>query len=123
MISPQPKDSVDTGYFNFKYDAQINYAQYWKKDWFLGKKKQYIDFWIADPRATINGAKRMKFEPSEQKIKVDVNAASFYTDRLSLGVDGGVTVGRTRVGGGYYYDMMDKKWKPVVGVKYRLLEF
>ena len=115
MISPQPKDSVDTGYFNFKYDAQINYAQYWKKDWFLGKKKQYIDFWIADPRATINGAKRVKFEPSEQKIKVDVNAASFYTDRLSLGVDGGVTVGRTRVGGGYYYDMMDKKWKPVVG--------
>ena len=48
---------------------------------------------------------------------------SFYADRLNLGVDGGVTEGRTRVGGGYYYDMMDKKWKPVVGVKFRLVEF
>lgn len=119
----KPKDSVDTGYFNFKYDAQINYTEYWRRDWILGKKKHYIDFWIADPRATINGGKRVKFEPSPQKVKVDVNAVSFYTDRLNLGVDGGVTVGRTRVGGGYYYDMMDKKWKPVVGVKYRLLEF
>ncbi|MGO1596396.1 MAG: hypothetical protein ACTHZ1_08940 [Sphingobacterium sp.] len=90
----KPTDSVDTGYFNFKYDVKINYVDYWKKDWVFGKKKHYVDFWIADPRATINGAKRVKFQPAEKSVKVDVNAASFYTNRLNLGVDGGVTMAR-----------------------------
>ena len=35
-------------YFNFYYDAKINYATYSERRWFLGKKKDYIDFWIAD---------------------------------------------------------------------------
>ncbi|WP_312697226.1 MULTISPECIES: hypothetical protein [Sphingobacterium] len=42
---------------------------------------------------------------------------------MNLGVDGGVTIGRTRLGGNYYYDMVDRQWKPLVSVKLRLLEF
>lgn len=119
----RPKDTLSKEYFNFKYNAEINYAEYYKKDWFLGRKKHYIDFWIADTRATVNGVKRVKIQPKQDKVKVDVNASGFYTDRLNLGVDGGVTVGRTRLGGGYYYDMVDRQWKPLVSVKFRLLEF
>jgi len=119
----KPKDTLSKGKFNFSYNADVNYAEYYKKDWFLGRKKQYIDFWIADPRATINGVKRVKFEPTQDKVKVDVNASGVYTDRLNLGVDGGVTMGRTRLGAGYYYDMVDKQWKPIVSVKFKLLEF
>jgi|GEM_PF-965781 len=119
----KPKDTLSKEYFNFKYNAEINYAEYYKKDWFLGRKKHYIDFWIADTRATVNGVKRVKIEPKQDKIKVDVNASGFYTDKLNLGVDGGITVGRTRLGGGYFYDMLDRQWKPLVSVKFNLLEF
>lgn len=118
-----PKDTFGKGVFNFSYNAEINYAEYWRKDWFLGRKKYYIDFWIADPRATINGVKRVKIEPKPDNVKVDVNASGFYTDRLNLGIDGGLTIGRSRFGAGYYYDFTDNKWKPIVSVKYRLLEF
>lgn len=119
----KPKDTLSKEYFNFKYNAEINYAEYYKKDWFLGRKKQYIDFWIADPRATINGVKRVKIEPKQDNLKIDVNASGFYTDRLNLGLDAGLTINRTRIGGGYYYDMIDKEWTPVISVKFRLLEF
>lgn len=117
------KDSLSKEKFNFSYNAEINYAEYHKKDWFLGRKKHYIDFWIADTRATVNGVQRVKIEPKQDKVKVDVNASGFFTDRLNLGVDAGLSVGRARVGGGYYYDMVDRQWKPLVSVKFRLLEF
>ena len=117
------KDSLSKEKFNFSYNAEINYADYYKKDWFLGRKKHYIDFWIADTWATVNGVKRVKIQPRQDNVEVDVNAYGVYTDRLNLGVDGGVTIGRTRLGGGYYYDMVDRKWKPLVSVKFRLLEF
>lgn len=117
------KDSLSKEKFNFSYNAEINYADYYKKDWFLGCKKHYIDFWIADTRATVNGVKRVKIQPKQDNVKVDVDASGFYTDRLNLGVDGGVTIGRTRLSGNYYYDMVDRKWKPLVSVKLRLLEF
>ena len=77
----------------------------------------------ADTRATVNGVKRVKIQPKQDNVKVDVNASGFYTDRLNLGVDGGVTIGRTRLGGNYYYDMVDRQWKRLVSVKLRLLEF
>ncbi len=118
-----PKDTFGKGTFNFTYNAEINYAEYWKKEWFLGRKKNYIDFWIADPRATINGVKRVKIEPKPDNVKFDLNASGFYTNRLNLGVDGGLSVGRTRIGAGYYYDMVNKQWRPLVSLKYRILEF
>lgn len=116
------KDSLGTGHFNFYYDAEINYAEYYKRDWFLGKKKHYVDFWIADSRATINGVKRVKFKPKEDRIKLDINASGFYTDRLNLGADAGISIDRTRIGAGYYYDVQERKWRPVVSLKFKILD-
>lgn len=118
----RPKDTLGTGHFNFKYDAEINYAEYYKRDWFLGKKKHYVDFWIADSRATINGVKRVKFQPKEDRIKLDVNASGFYTDGLNLGADAGISIDRTRIGAGYYYDVQERKWRPVVSLKFKILD-
>lgn len=118
----RPKDTIGSGHFNLKYNAEINYAEYYKRDWFLGKKKHYVDFWIADSRASINGVKRIKFQPKEDRVKVDVNVSGFYTDRLNIGADAGLTVDRTRIGAGYYYDFQDRKWRPVVSLKFKLLE-
>lgn len=117
------KDSLSNGHFNFAYNAEINYAEYSERKHFLAPKRNYIDFWINDSRATINGVKRIKIEPKPDKFGIEVNASSFYTDRLNIGVDGAVRMGRTKIGGGYFYDMLDGKWKPLVSVKYNLLDF
>lgn len=119
----RPKDTLSSGHFNFSYNAEINYAEYWRRTWFLAPKKHYIDFWISDPRATINKVKRVKFEVREPFVKVDVNASAFYTDKLNIGADAGIHFGRTRLGGGYYYDFDTGEWRPVLTAKYRLLEF
>ncbi|KGE14610.1 hypothetical protein DI53_1639 [Sphingobacterium deserti] len=118
-----PKDSQGTGHFNFNYNAELNHADYWKRTRIMGKKKHYIDFWVSDNRATVNGVKRVKFEVKEPLFKVDFNASTFYTDRLNIGLDGGVNIGRTRIGGGYFYDMVDERWRPLVSIKFKLIDF
>jgi len=110
-------------YFNFSYDAKINYATYSERRWFLGKKKDYIDFWIADKRATINGVKKLKIEAPDRFFKVDLNAAAYYTDKLHTGFDGGLNFGRLRLGAGYLYDTSVKEWRPVFTAKYKLIDF
>ena len=117
------KPKNDTPYFNFKYDAEINYAKYDERKWLLGKKRDYVDFWINDQRATINGVKRLKFEVPERMWGAEVNAHGLYTDRLNLGFEGMVRFGRYKAGGGYYYDMNTNDWKPMLSVKFKVLDF
>lgn len=119
----KPKDTLSSGHFNFSYNAEVNYAEYWRRKWFLAPKKHYIDFWISDPRATINSVKRVKFEVKEPFVKVDVNAGAYYTDHLNVGFDGGVHIGRSRIGGGYYYNVATGYWRPMATYKFRLIEF
>lgn len=118
----KPKDTISTGHFNLKYNAEINYAEYWTKKHFLSPKKNYIDLWISDPRATINGVKRIKIEPKQDNIGIEVNVLGLYTDRLNIGIDGSLRVGKGRFGAGYVYDMLDSRWKPIIILKYNLLD-
>lgn len=119
----KPKDSTTVGHFNFSYNAEVNYAEYWKRKNIFSKKEHYIDMWINDPRASINGVKRLKIVPKKDKTYVDVNASSMYTDRLMIGADAHLHFGRTKIGGGYYYDFAISEWRPVVSMKWQILEF
>ena len=116
------QDSLKHPYFNFSYDANVSYATYWKRDWIFGKKKGYIDFWIADSRATINGVKKLKIQRPERFFKIDINASSYYSNELHTGFDGGLNFGRLRLGAGYLYDTSVKEWHPVFTAKYNLLD-
>src|SRR5699024_939990 len=116
------QDSLKSPYFNFSYDANVSYATYWKRDWIFGKKKGYIDFWIADSRATINGVKKLKIQRPERFFKIDINASSYYSNELHTGFDGGLNFGRLRLGAGYLYDTSVKEWHPVFTAKYNLLD-
>lgn len=118
----KPKDSTNNGHFNFSYNAEVNYAEYWERKNIFSKKSHYIDVWISDKRATINGVQRIKIAPKHDKTYVDVNASSMYIDRLLVGADANLHLGRTKVGGGYYYDFLLQKWRPIVSVKVNLLE-
>ena len=115
---------ISGGHFNFKYDAEINYTEYWKRDGFFKPKKHYVDFWISDQRATINGVNRIKFNTNKKASTLRVNALAMYHDGMHGGVDGQIRIiGRYWLGGGYLYDFEGKEWKPVVTVRYNVIDW
>ncbi|MEI2271840.1 hypothetical protein OHD16_06765 [Sphingobacterium sp. ML3W] len=117
------KDTANNGHFNFKYNADINYAEYWKRNHFLAPKKHYIDFWINDPRATINGVKRIKIEAKEPKFKVEGSSIVMYDGHAHIGADVGVKIGKVKVGTSYMYNTATGDLKPYYYGKFKLLDF
>lgn len=115
--------NVPNKYFNFSYDARVNYATYYKRDWFLGPKKHYVDLWVSDPRATINGVKRLKIQPDEPFFKADFKASAFYADQVHVGSQAGVHLGRVRLGAGYYFNTTRREWLPIYTAEYKILDF
>lgn len=111
------------GHFSLKYDAKINYAEYWKKSWFLGKKKHYIDFWIEDPRATVNGVKRIKLEPKKPFLGFQIDAVSRVGKNIEVGGEALIKLGNGKIGGGYMYSFDNEKWNPVIIGKYGLIDW
>lgn len=118
-----PKSDSSKPYFNYSYDATINYLEYWEKKNLFSKKKHYIDFWIEDPRATINGMKRIKVLPKEDKNSFSLKASAMYFRNLNLGLEGDIKLGRTNLGIGYYYDFNFKDWVPKFSAKHSILQF
>ena len=110
-------------YFNYSYDAKINYLEYWEKKNIFAKRKDIIDFWIEDPRATINGVKRIKFIPKERSISAEVSAKSIFIERPFIGANADLNIGRFSLGGGYYYDMLEGDWKPIISAEFKILQF
>lgn len=117
-----PKDTSKGRYFNYKYDAEINYVDYWTKRGLFSKKKHYIDFWINDTSATINGVKRIKIQPKESPV-LEVNAVGQHYITPSAGGEVMYRNGRMQLGGGYYYDFHHKRWVPAVRLKFNALQF
>lgn len=115
---------IGGGHFNFKYNAEINYAEYWKRDGFFKPKKHYVDFWISDQRATINGVNRIKFATEKKASTLTVNALAMYHNGMHAGVDGQIRViGRYWFGGGYLYDFDGKEWRPILTAKYNVIDW
>lgn len=112
------------GHFNFKYNAEINYAEYWKRDGFFKPKKHYVDFWISDDRATVNGVNRIKFATQKKASTLKVDALAMYHDGMHAGVDGQFRiVGKYWLGGGYLYDFDAKEWKPIITTRLNLIDW
>lgn len=106
--------NVSGGHFDFSYNAEINYAEYWKRKNIFAPKKHYVDFWISDKRATINGIDRIKFETEKKPSTLRINALGMYHDGFHAGADGQIRIGgRYWFGGGYLYDFDAKEWKPI----------
>lgn len=140
LVAKQGKDSIfryedkwanisfvpnnNGGYFNFKYNAEINYTEYYKRDWFLGSKKGYIDFWVSDPRATIMGVKRVKIEPKQDKFRFNAGGTLMYHNGIHSGFDSELSIGsRYQLGAGYLYDFQEKEWKPMLSTRFIMIDF
>jgi chemotaxis signal transduction protein len=119
-------DTTDNGQFDFKYNDSLNVVQYWKKDWFLGSKKSYIDIYSNDPRTSINGVKRLVVKQEQPTFGLRVQAVSNYSfSRKVLNVGPGIQfdIKRFSLIGTYYYDTDLNQWRPSVGLRYDIIRF
>lgn len=114
-VNTNPRDTVDLGSFDYKYDADLNIVQYNKKNWLLGAKKSYTDISSNDPNATIMGVKRFTVEQKHPEYGLRLQAALGYngvTGAISAGpavrVDLGKIKGSLRAG--YLYNTQTQKF-------------
>lgn len=113
----------DSQTFSLKYNATINHAEYYKRDWFLGPKKHYIDFWIEDPRATINSVKRIRFEPKKPFFGFEIDLVGRVGHDIEFGSEALMRIGNGKLGAGYSYGLKDQEWRPSVIGKYNLISY
>ena len=113
--------------FDFKYNAELNYVEYWKKKFpIIGAKRTYIDIWSNDPRTTINGVDRLKIEQKQPQFGLRVQLRSIYgltSHKLYAGPGLSFDVKRYNILGYGYYNLTDNRWQYAVGVNYDLIRF
>lgn len=124
----KPADTIDTlPTFDYKYNAKLNYVEYWKKKFpIIGAKRSYIDIWSDDPRTTINGIDRLKIEQRQPQFGLRLQLRSIYSitsQKLFVGPGVSFDIKRYNILGYGYYNVMDRNWFQAVGVNYDLIRF
>lgn len=123
---PVTIDSLDAGKFDFTYNADLNITQYWKRKWFLGAKKSYIDIYSNDSRTTVNGVKQLTVQQKEPAFGLRIQAAANYnpqTGSIGIGPAARVDLGRLSVQGNYTYYPESTRWRPSINANFDLIRF
>ncbi|MXV16818.1 hypothetical protein [Hufsiella ginkgonis] len=121
-----PTDSADRGSFDFKYNADLNITQYWKRRWFLGAKKSFIDIYSNDPRTTVNGVKRLSVVQNEPRFGLRVQGVTGYnltTGATSAGPGIQFDFKRFSFQGSYQYNFQEQEWRPGLQTRVDLVRF
>lgn len=119
-------DSNDFGKFDFTYNADLNIIQYWKRSWFLGAKKSYIDIYSNDPRTTVNGVKQLTIKQEQPTFGLRIQAAGNFNPQTgSIGVGPGarIDLGRISIQGNYTWYPESGRWRPSINANYDLIRF
>jgi len=87
---------------NYKYNAELNIVNYWKRKWVLGQKEYFIDLSARDPNMRINGL-------------------SQFTVRQAI-PDNNFGIG---IQAGYYFDPETGTFRPAIGagISYNIVRF
>lgn len=112
--------------FSLQYDAEVNIVEYWKRSWFLAPKKPYLELWLSDPRATINGVKRLKIEPKMDNFALKFKGVGRYNGKYQevyAGGGVGFEARRFEFQGDYLYDFTTNAWYPSISGSWKLFEF
>ncbi|RYF26541.1 MAG: hypothetical protein EOO42_01180 [Flavobacteriales bacterium] len=119
-------DSLDKGKFDFTYNADLTITQYWKRNWFLGAKKSYIDIYSNDSRTTVNGVKQLTVEQKQPAFGLRGQAAvniNPETGSYGLGPAVRIDLGRFSIQGNYTYYPESSRWRPSINANYDLIRF
>lgn len=121
-----PIDSLDTGIFDFAYNADLTVVQYQKRKWFLGAKKSYLDISSNDPRTTIRGVKQLTIEQETPEFGLRFQGSTNWnpeTNVFGFGPAIRVDLGRFSFQGNYIYYPSSGRWRPGVTANYDILRF
>jgi len=124
--SIDPLDTLDKGKFDFAYNADLTITQYWKRTWFLGAKKSYIDIYSNDPRTTINTVKQLTIEQKQPVFGLRIQAAANYnpqTGSYGFGPAARIDLGRFSIQGNYTWYPESDRWRPSINANYDLIRF
>jgi len=120
------KDSTAMPSFDFAYNADLNIAQYWKKNWFLGAKKSYIDISSNDPRTTIKGFKTFTVVQKQPTLGLRLQAVGGY-NLNSNAFFGGPSlrfdIKNISFRALYSYNTITHTWAPTIATEYNIIKF
>lgn len=111
--------------FSLQYNAEVNMTEYWKRNWLLGSRRRYVELWMSDPRASINGVKRLRIEARQDNFSVKIKGISDYNSKhQEFGLGGGFEIETKNLEyqGSYLYDLNSKKWYPGFRINLKILE-
>lgn len=123
---PITQDSLDAGNFDFSYNADLTITQYWKRKWFLGSKKSYIDIYSNDRRTTVNGVKQLTVQQKDASFGLRAQATlNINPETGSYGVGPAVRIdlGRFSVQGNYTWYPESSRWRPSINANYDIIRF
>ncbi|WP_443945617.1 hypothetical protein ACJVDH_00465 [Pedobacter sp. AW1-32] len=123
---PAGIDTMDHGNFDFAYNADLNIVQYWKRKWFLGAKKSYIDIYSNDKRTTVNGAQQLTVQQDQPDFGLRIQAAANYnpqTGAMGFGPAARIDLGRFSIQGNYTWYPQSDRWRPSVNANFDLIRF
>jgi|GEM_PF-2442466 len=117
-------DTVTFGSFSYNFD--FNSVQYWKRDWFLGAKKSYVDIWSSDPRVKIRGVDRLQIKQvmPEFGLRVQGNAQlNPETGAFGYGPALRIDANRFSFQGTYTYYPQSGRWRPTISGNFDFWRF
>lgn len=122
---PDPTDSLDTGKFDFSYNADLKIYQYWKRERILGlpigNRVSYTDISSNDDRTTI---KNLKTYTVKQKVPVfglRGQLRTSYTpatNSFSLGPALRFDIRNISIGATLYFNTQQSTWRPNITADY-----
>lgn len=118
-----PKDTTDLGSFDYKYNADLAIDQYWKRSFFLGAGKSYLDIYSNDKRTTINGVKRLSIiqPPSTLGARLEaLTSYNFHTRDLLPGAGVRFDIGKFTARGAMFYNTTEKLFIPTIEGAYTI---
>jgi hypothetical protein len=125
-----PTDTLDTGNFDFSYDADLKINQYWKRKKVLGlnigSKQHFTDISSNDPRATIGSLKTFTIKQNLPSVGFRMGAQvnyNFATNTFSPGIGFRFDANRFSLNGIYYYNTQHNDWRPVLSLRYDVIQF
>ena len=119
-------DSTSVATADFKANVQIKATQYWKRDWFLGRKKSLLAITSNNPMFKINGADYVEFEQKQPTFGLRIQANSSYnfeTGELGYGPAARFDVGRFSFQGRLTKFPNSSSWVKSINASYDLIRF
>jgi hypothetical protein len=122
-----PPNAVDTtGHANLTANVQLKTTQFWRRNWVLGPKKEFIAITSDNPMFRINNVSYLEIEQKRPAIQFRIQANSSYDLRSGIIAFGPATlveIGRLSFKGFYGKSLNDQRWNMQVNASFDLLSF